>query len=188
MSGVSPLCNSMHYMLSLPSVCVQHLKRRFLFPKSPFVFCGPQVSGNTSRNRPATTVSPTACMCVLQLSISIFRAKHPFLKTDIFHMGVSLQLRTRGLLSHKVKFYMTFSVFTIQSKSHFEGQSHNLMCNEIKKNPQYDKTYSVFFVISPVQVSQNRVLQFNLLLLVCASSLCVNESTSLAEENCDTRG
>lgn len=28
-SRVSPLCNSMHYMLSLPSVCVQHLMRSF---------------------------------------------------------------------------------------------------------------------------------------------------------------
>lgn len=35
MSRVSPLCNSMHYMLSLPSVSVQHLKRRFLFPGLP---------------------------------------------------------------------------------------------------------------------------------------------------------
>lgn len=31
-SRVSPSCNSIHYMPSLPSVPVQHLKRRFSFP------------------------------------------------------------------------------------------------------------------------------------------------------------
>lgn len=63
-SRVSPLCNSMHYMLSLPSVCVEHLKRRFSFPKPPFVLSGPQVSDNIRRNRPATTADPAVCACL----------------------------------------------------------------------------------------------------------------------------
>lgn len=51
-STVSPLCNSMHYMPSLPSVCVRYLKRRFRFPRSPFVLVAPSLMTTQAETDP----------------------------------------------------------------------------------------------------------------------------------------
>lgn len=99
-SRVSPLCNSMHYMLSLPSVSVQHLKRRFLFPSLLLCSVAPRLvttQAETDQVQPQTRLCVCLCVRVLKLSISISPAKHPFLKKGTFHMGVSLHIGRRGV-------------------------------------------------------------------------------------------
>lgn len=166
-SRVSPLCNSMHYMLSLPSVSVQHLKRRFLFPSLLLCSVAPRLvttQAETDQVQPQTRLCVCLCVRVLKLSISISPAKHPFLKKGTFHMGVSLHIGRRGvsvaqtgILHELYTLYNTVCVtkmfLSCVKKAYiwkiYSDKAHIL--RHMRKKKCSHRTYSVSLVMSPLQ-------------------------------------
>lgn len=84
-SKVSPLCNSMHYMLSLPSNTSRGDSH---FPGLLLCSLAPRLVTTQAETDPVNS----RLQCMFKLHISVSTAKHSSLETGIFHMGVSLQI------------------------------------------------------------------------------------------------
>lgn len=88
-SKVLPLCNSVPYTLALPSVSIQHLKRRFLFPGVPLCSVAPRwVTTQPEKDPPQPHTYICVYLCVCSNNPYQFSLLNTlFLKPDSFTWG-----------------------------------------------------------------------------------------------------